>query len=149
MWSSIFRTTLIAGMLDIIAACLHSYLTNGTMPSRVLRFVASGVFGTSAFTGGNQMLAWGLLFHFIIAFSCTASFFLLYPKIKILSSSWLANAVVIGVVAWCVTNLIIVPISNTPKFPFNPGRAAVALVILVICIGMPIAYNAKYFFGKK
>src|SRR6187455_2206915 len=99
MWRAIFKTTLIAGTCDIVAACIQSYVVNGTMPSRVLRYVASGVFGKSAFIGGNEMIAWGLVFHFIIAFSCTACYFLLYPKIKILRRSWWIDAVLVGVVA--------------------------------------------------
>ncbi len=149
MWRTIFKTTLIAGTLDITAACIHSYLMNNTMPSTVLKFVASGVFGTAAFKGGYGMMAWGLLFHFIIAFACTACFFLLYPKIKILWRSWVANAVAVGVVAWCVTNLIVVPMSNTPKSAFNIERVPVALSILIVCIGIPIAYHAKLFFANN
>ncbi len=149
MWRVIFKTTLIAGALDITAACIHSYLLNGTMPSRVLRYVASGVFGASAFTGSGVMMVWGLLFHFIIAFSCTAFYFLLYPKIKILSRSWFIDAVAIALVAWCVTNLIIVPMSNTPKFPFDITKAPVGLAILIVCIGIPIAYHAKLFFANN
>jgi len=149
MWRTILKTTLIAGTCDIVAACIQSYIVNGTMPSRVLRYVASGVFGKSAFVGGDEMVVWGLFFHFIIAFSCTACFFLLYPKIEILKRSWLIDAVAIGVVAWCVTNLIVVPMSNTPKFPFNIEKVPVGLTILIVCIGIPIAYHAKLFFAKR
>ncbi|HPM30958.1 MAG TPA: hypothetical protein PLJ60_11550 [Chryseolinea sp.] len=149
MWRVIFKTALLAGTLDIIAAFIQSYLTNNTTPSRVLQFVASGVFSTSAFTGSTVMLVWGLFFHFSIAFSCTACFFLVYPKIKVLSASWILNAVAIGIVAWCVTNLIIVPLSNTPKSPFNILKVPMGLSILIVCIGMPIAYYAKLFFQEK
>ena len=149
MWRAIFKTTLVAGTCDIVAACIQSYLVNGTMPSRVLRYVASGVFGKSAFTGGDEMMVWGLVFHFIIAFSCTVCYFLLYPKIKILKRSWLINAVLVGAVAWCVTNLIVVPMSNTPKFPFDITKAPISLSILIVCIGLPIAYGADVYFKKR
>lgn len=149
MWRVIFKTAFIAGTCDIVAACIQSYVANGTVSSRVLRYVASGVFGSAAFTGGNEMVVWGLFFHFIIAFACTASFFLLYPQIKILWRSWMVNAIAVGVVAWCVTNLIVVPLSNTPKFPFNIEKVPVGLTILIVCIGIPVAYHAKLFFAKK
>jgi hypothetical protein len=149
MWRAIFKTTLIAGTCDIVAACIQSYVVNGSMPSRVLRYVASGVFGKSAFSGGNEMIAWGLVFHFIIAFSCTACYFLLYPKIEILKRSWWIDAVLVGVAAWCVTNLIVVPMSNTPKFPFDIMKVPLSLGILIVCIGLPIAYGADAYFKKK
>ena|SRR6187551_3565579 len=149
MWRAILKTALVAGTCDIVAACIQSYVVNGTMPSRVLRYVASGVFGKSAFTGGDEMMAWGLLFHFIIAFSCTVCYFLLYPKIEILKRSWVTDAVLVGVVAWCVTNLIVVPMSNTPKFPFDIMKVPISLSILIVCIGLPIAYGADVYFKKR
>lgn len=149
MRQTIFKTTLLAGTLDIVAACIHAYALRGTMPSQVLRYVASGVFGTSAFTRSDVMLFWGLLFHFIIAFSCTVCYFLVYPKIRLLMKSWLLGAFAIGVVAWCVTNLIVVPLSNTPKSTFDITKVPVALGILIICIGGPIAYMASIFFRKR
>lgn len=149
MWRAIFKTTLIAGTCDIVAACIQSYVVNGTLPSRVLRYVASGVFGKSALTGGDEMIVWGLVFHFIIAFSCTASYFLAYPKIKLLKRNWLIDAVLVGAVAWCVTNLIVVPMSNTPKFPFDITKVPISLSILIVCIGVPIAYGADVYFKKR
>src|ERR1700741_772263 len=39
---------LTAGVLDILAAFISAYIVNGVTPDRVLRFVASGVFGREA-----------------------------------------------------------------------------------------------------
>ncbi|HRH60078.1 MAG TPA: hypothetical protein PL045_05880 [Chitinophagaceae bacterium] len=40
-------------------------------------------------------------------------------------------------------NLIVVPLSNSPKFPFDAARAAIAASILIVCIGIPLAFMAK------
>ncbi|HET9747648.1 MAG TPA: hypothetical protein VFP97_18150, partial [Chitinophagaceae bacterium] len=74
--SSALSAGLLAGALDIIAACIHAYLARGTQPQQVLRFIASGVFGKDA-ANGNMMIVWGLLFHFLIAISFTLCFFVL------------------------------------------------------------------------
>ncbi len=79
--STIVQAGLLAGTLDISAACIHAYLLRGTTPVQVLRYVASGVWGTDAFQGGTGIALQGLLFHFIIAFGWTVLFFLAYPLI--------------------------------------------------------------------
>jgi len=147
MWKTIIKTGLIAGTLDITAACVNAYVAAEVLPSRVLQYVASGMFGKAAFEGGYGMMAWGLFFHFIIAFSCAACFFLLYPEIKLLRFSWVLNAIAIGIVAWIVTTQIIVPVSQIGPQPFDMGKAAKAALILVVCIGLPIAFSAKRYFG--
>ena len=50
--SAIVLTGFIAGTLDITAACIQYYIRTGKGPANVLRYVASGVFGKEAFTGG-------------------------------------------------------------------------------------------------
>jgi hypothetical protein len=142
MWKTIVATTFIAGTLDISAASLSAFIRSGATPGRVLRFVASGVFGQQAFTGSSLMLLWGLIFHFLIAFACTACFFLAYPKWKLLVSNPWMNSVIVGVAAWVVTELIIVPASNAPGSPFTLTRILISMGVLVLCIGTPIAWSA-------
>jgi hypothetical protein len=55
MWKYIAGTALLAGTLDIAAAFLQAWRMSGTTPVRVLRFIASGVMGKSAFSGGPEM----------------------------------------------------------------------------------------------
>ena len=60
---------IIAGTLDIIAACVHYYIvSDGKNPDVVLKFIASGVFGPrQAFSGGFIMSVLGLVLHYAIA----------------------------------------------------------------------------------
>ena len=48
----ILTTGLLAGTLDILAAFIQSYLMANVVPSTVLKYIASGVFGKSAYSGG-------------------------------------------------------------------------------------------------
>lgn len=80
------------------------------MPSKVLKYIAIGVIGQSAYSGGFGMQICGLLFHFVIAYACTASYFLLYPKIDFLKKNWLINAVLIALVAWAVARVCLPPL---------------------------------------
>jgi hypothetical protein len=148
MLKEIIKAGLLAGTLDITAACVNAYASRKIMPGEVLKYVASGVFGKAAFEGGYGMMLMGLLFHFIIAFACTAVFFLLYPKIKFLRYSHVLNSLLIALIAWAVTTQVIMPMSNVPKGgSFDITRAAIAVGILFICIGMPISILARKCFG--
>ncbi len=149
MKKHILTTTLIAGSLDIFAACLQAYLTSKIMPSIVLQYVASGFFGQSAFKGGLFMEFCGLIFHFLIVFCCTASYFVLYPKIAFLKKNWIFNCVLIALVAWIITTLIIVPMSKIPNHPFNFSNALIGFAILIFSIGVPISFLTKKFYYNK
>lgn len=141
--SSILKAGAVAGTLDISAACIQYYIRTGKNPENVLRFVASGVFGKDAFTGGSLMSFCGLLFHFLIAFSFTVFFFLVYPKLKFLSYNIFLTAIVYGVFTWMVMNLVVLPLSKAPSIPFTFTGAAMAAGILCICIGLPLTLIAK------
>lgn len=149
MIKTIIRTALLAGTLDITAACLQAYTMAGMMPEKLLRYIASGVFGKAAFEEGNSMIVWGLLFHFIIAFSCTIIFFWLYPKISFLKHKLLINSLLIAIIAWAITNWVIIPTSLIPNRTFNLIKAVMAIAILFVCIGLPISYNAQRYFANK
>src|SRR5690606_35052480 len=137
MKRTIFTVSLIAGTMDIVAAFIHSYLAAGVTPSMVLKYIASGLFGSSAFHGGAEMLFVGLAVHYLIAFLCTACFFLLYPKWALLQKSILLNSVLIALIAWLVTDQMIVPLSRAAQGAFDFRHASLAIGILIICIGLP------------
>jgi len=142
-FSKIITAGLIAGTLDISAACIQYYIRTGKGPENVLKFVASGVFGKDAFTGGLLMSLCGLLFHFLIAFGFTTFFFFIYPRLKFLSFNFFLTAVLYGVFVWTVMNRIVLPLSNAPALPFTWTGAATAAGILIVCIGLPLAIIAK------
>ena len=149
MRRTIFRITLIAGTLDIMAAFIHSYLTDNVRPSTVLKYIASGLFGTKAFDSSVEMLMVGLAVHYTIAFSCTACFFGLYPKWSLLRKSIFLNSVLIAVIAWLVTTQVIIPLSRATQGEGDFLDTSLTIAILIICVGLPIAYSAKQYFNWK
>jgi hypothetical protein len=149
MWKQIFKVTLIAGSLDIIAACLQAWLAKGTKPEIVLKYIASAVFGKDAFSGGTGMILSGLLFHFIIALACTLVYFLLYPKIKLLHRNIFFSSLLIAIIAWTVTTRLIIPLSQIKQPPFDLTKALIAVSILYVCIGLPVSYFAKRFYSVQ
>ena len=77
-WRTIILTGLLAGTLDAVAAIVVSQAS----PAAVFKYIASGAFGAGkAFSGGDIMIAWGVIFHYFIALSWTLLFFFIYPTL--------------------------------------------------------------------
>lgn len=146
--SAVLTTGLIAGTLDILAACTSAYLRAGMTPEKLLQFVASGLFGADAFNGGVTMAITGLLMHFMIAISWTLLFYLLYPRLSILRKNKILAGVIYGAFVWVMMNRVILPFTAIAKSPFNPVSALIGMVILMLMIGMPNAFRAPKYFGR-
>lgn len=151
LFRAIIQAALLAGTLDIVAACLQAFLMNGVSPVRVLQFVASGLFGPSAFTSGFQGAASGLGLHYLIAYAWTVVFFFLYPLVKKSLPKTAQNLAIMGIVyggfVWCVMNFLVLPNSNIPQRPFNPVNASIGAGILMLCIGVPLAWCARRYYA--
>ena len=137
---------LIAGTLDILVAVI--FLAGGNAVG-TLKYIASGAFGKAALAGGNEMAAWGLLFHFIIAMSWTAGYFLLYPKLPFLKwNKWL-NAIAYGLIVQTLMSFVVLPLTQIPPRPFNWVSFLENAVILMFTIGLPAALAADWFYNKQ
>jgi uncharacterized membrane protein YagU involved in acid resistance len=130
---------LVAGTLDITAALTYYPLTVGVRPERILQGIASGVLGSRVFDGGARAAVLGLLFHYMIALVWTVLFFLAARRVKVLTRHAVPVGLAYGVVVWAVMNLIVLPLSHVRRGPFDPKQAVIAAVILMVCIGLPIA----------
>lgn len=139
---------LLVGWLDICSAFLDYYFTTGNGPGGVLRFIASGVFGTKAFSKNGEMILWGLSFHFFIAYSFTVFFYWLYPKIKWFPSQIIFTAILYGIFIWLVMNLVVLPLSAIPKHPLHFKEEIKAILILVFMIGFPISLTLKKYYAN-
>ena len=153
-FASALTAGLIAGTLDIIAACLNAYLKNDTTPAQVLKGIASGAFGKEAISGGPVMAGWGLLFHFIIALSFTFFFFFLAKQRPGLVKYPLLTGILYGVVVWATMRFIVLPYLST----LNPKpivgseaikNAIIAATIIVVCVGIPVSFLARRYVKAK
>lgn len=141
-------TGFLVGLLDGMAAVVNYLINDGGNPVRIFYYIASGIFGKTAFTSGIQMLFWGVFFHFLIACGFTAFYFWLYPRIKFISTHTILSGIGYGILVWMVMNLIIVPFSHTPKLPFNGTQALIGILIHVCFVGLPVSVLAHYFFNR-
>jgi uncharacterized membrane protein YagU involved in acid resistance len=112
-------------------------------PVQILQGVASGVFGREAYAGGFPMALTGLLFHYALALIFTTAYFLLYPHLPFLHRQWVVSGVLFGVLVWLVMNLAVLPLSNYQQAPLRWAPALLGMAIIVVMIGMPIAFGAQ------
>jgi hypothetical protein len=133
---------LITGSLDISAAFIQYFIQTGKSPVVILPFIASGVFGNEAFNGENSMILYGLIFHFIIAVIFAIFFFWLSKKFPSILKNKLLTGVLYGFFIWSVMRFLVLPLSQAPKSPLHFTGAIIAILILIVCIGIPLAYLA-------
>jgi uncharacterized membrane protein YagU involved in acid resistance len=153
-FTSALTAGLVAGTLDITAACIQAYLKAGTTPSQVLKYVASGAVDPKTFSNDTMLAAVGLLVHFIIAISFTFFFFFLAKQIPSLVKYPIVIGILYGVLVWGTMRFIILPyISRLNPKPIVGQEAiknaAIAAAIIVVCVGIPIVLLARRYFRTK
>ena len=153
-FSSALTAGLIAGALDIIAACLNAYIKSDTAPMQVLKGVASGAFDPKTFSNGTLLAVCGLLIHFFIAISFTFFFFFLARQFPSLVKYPIPVGILYGIFVWAAMRFIILP--NLSRLNPKPivgkeaiTNAIIAAGIIVVCVGIPVALFArKYVKGQ-
>lgn len=139
----VLKLTVLVGTLDILAAAIQHYIKTGNGPVPVLKFIASGVFGPEAFAGGDVMIFYGLLFHYLIAFSFTLFFFVISIIFPAVLKARVLTGIGYGILVWIIMNLLVVPLSNAPKGDFQWSNAGLGMLILIVCVGLPLSLIAS------
>jgi hypothetical protein len=130
---------LLAGTLDISAAIIYYPLVSAVKVITILQFIASGVLGNRAFLGGPETALFGLAVHYLIALIWTLVFFVGFRRPPRSTVSLVFIGMAYGVLVWVVMNVIVLPLSNVQQRPIHLGPAIIAALMLMFCIGLPIA----------
>jgi len=101
---------LLAGSLDITAAFVEAGL-KGRSPVSVLQGIAGGLLGMSSFRGGLATAALGAVFHFVIATTAAAVFYLASRKLKFLVRQAIPSGLLYGVAVYIFMYYFVLPIS--------------------------------------
>jgi len=149
MANAILVTGLIAGVLDGAAAVLVYLIRGGKTPERIFNFIASGVFGPAAMTGGTPMVFAGIGFHLIIAMGWTFLYFMAARQFEVLRRHFIGAAVVYGVFVWIMMNMVVLPLSRVQMGgPPTWNSILIGATVLVVCIGFPVAVGARRYFSQ-
>ena len=139
----------VAGTLDITVAILvYCYIMKALSPLRLLRGISAGIFGNSALNNEIPMAFIGLGIHYAIAFCFTIVYYFAFSYIPFLRKQRIISGILYGVFVWSVMNLIVLPLSNAHHNPFNIKSALIAVVILILCVGLPISIIISRYCGS-
>lgn len=148
---TILYAGLVAGTFDIIAAItIYAFILQKTPAVKILQSIASGVFRKEAYNGGSLMAFCGLGLHYLIALTFAWFYFTIYPFLPFLKKNTIVSGFLYGIFVWIIMNLIVLPIA----FPKLPERhfdfpLILSIVILMFCIGLPIAYIARKYYSLQ
>lgn len=137
---------LIAGILDLTAACVSSWFRAGVSPLRVMQSIASGLLGGESFTGGARTAVLGVALHFLIATVATAVFYLASQWLRFLVEHPITAGLLYGVAVYMFMNFVVLPLSAVPQRGTPPlsGRI-IGLLIIMFFVGLPIAAVVRWF----
>jgi len=143
--AAILTGGLVAGILDITAACVTWGIRANVKPIRIFQSVASGWQGAAAFEGGWRSAALGLAFHFLIAITAAAIFYILSRKLTFLVKQAMLGGFIYGIAVYFFMAYIVVPRSNVTRKggPFNLTNFIIAILTHMFCVGLPIALATK------
>jgi uncharacterized membrane protein YagU involved in acid resistance len=125
---------LFAGTIDIGSACL----INGAAPALILRAIAGGLLGKSAYSGGMVTAGLGLLLQLAMSIFIAAMFVVAGHWLPILRRHWIKAGLAYGVVVFFVMNYVVLPLSaigHAPRFRiahFSEDMLAMLLFGLIV-----------------
>ena len=133
---------LIAGFLDITAACVNSAFY-GRSPIFVLQSVASGLLGPNSYKGGFRTAALGVVVHFFIAFVACSVYYSASRKLRFLVNWAIVCGLLYGVAVYLVMYGIVLRITFHRNFLQPLSAVVIAVLIHMFCVGLPISLAVR------
>lgn len=143
---AIFWAGLVAGVLDITTQSVLFGL-RGKSPVYLLQAIAGGWLGESAFQGGLPTALLGAFFHFLIAFTAAAVFYVASRRLAFLVTRPIPSGVLYGVVVYVFMTFIVLPLSAYHTKVAIPHITALLrdAGLHILLIGLPISLMVRKF----
>ncbi len=130
---------LIAGAIDLSQACI-------LFSPKVPLAIAAGLLGPRAFHGGSGTYVLGVVLHFFIALSAAATYYAASRKLRFLTEYPLICGLFFGMAVELFMRLIVLPLSGLhARGPYAYKDLALALVVHMVLIGLPISFSVRRF----
>ena len=114
-------------------------------PQALLAIFWAGLLGPRTYRGGIATSAFGLLCHFVIAYSAASVFYWASRYIPFLLQYALVSGALYGIAVYFFMNRIVVPLSAATKMPFSLKMMFIGIIIHIFCVGMPISLTIRRF----
>jgi hypothetical protein len=146
MTSRLVRAGLLTGVTDGLFACVLALFFYNSTVTRLWQGVASVLLGKSALDGGLTTAWIGVLMHFVVAFTWSAVFLILFSR-----SSWIRGQVasrngvikvasVYGPFIWMAMSFIVIPLL-VHRPPSITTRWWIQLIGHIPFVGLPIVWS--------
>jgi hypothetical protein len=141
---------LIAGVLDAIFAVIaYVFVLRAFGIIGVLQYIASGLIGNAAFSGGLPTAALGVAIHFFLAFAFATLYYVVSRRVAALRERAVPIGIVYGAAIWLFMDFLVLPLTGTPKFPFNGALFVSFLIDHALFVGLPIALAVRRYAGVQ
>ena len=131
------------------AILVYTVIMKKLSADKLVRGIASGVFKKEAFSGGNEMIFYGVGFHYLIAFAFTIFYFIIFPYISFFRRQKILGGLLYGLFVWAVMNLIVLRIVFPTRAPITLEGAVIGASILMVMIGLTLSYFANKYYKNK
>lgn len=132
---------LVAGVFDAIDGVVAFGLM-GLNPIHVLQYIASGLLGPSAFSGGLATAALGTVLHFVIAFVAAAVYVVASRWLTALKTKPMLLGLLFGAAVYFFMNYLVLPLSSVAHSPFSLALFLNGVIGHALFVGVPIAWYA-------
>lgn len=144
-WLAILCGGLFVGFLDVVVASVMFHV-----PAQiVLKSIASGLLGRTAFKGGTNIEALGLALHLSICLVVAAIYVFASERFPVLLRRPILCGFALGFGMYFVMNYVVVPLSNAHAAPFDPGMFVLGLLDHMVLVGAPIALITAWFLRPR
>jgi hypothetical protein len=130
---------LIAGTVDIGAASLIS----GLSPTTIAQFIAGGLLGKAALSGGAQTAALGVGLQWAMSIVIAAIYVFASTRMRALRQQWALWVILYGIPVYFVMTYVVVPLSawhRVAEFSLVPFAENIAAMMV---FGLIVAYFAS------
>lgn len=152
---TILKAWLIVGTLDIICACIWSYLAPAhRTPDAVLISIGRFVIGSEGsrydlLANEGLMMGLGLFTHYLIAFIWTIIFYLAWPKVKLLQGDTTVVGLSYGLFIWAFMTLVVLPVRSMTMPHVILKNALIGAFIIMVAIGVPLSWIIGNYYRNK
>jgi hypothetical protein len=129
----------VAGTVDVGAASLINLLS----PIRILQFIAGGLLGRAALSGGIPVALLGLVLQWLMSMIIAAVYVFAASWLPVPGRRWIAFGLAYGVVVFFVMNYVVVPLSAWARWPHFTPYSFAANMAAMLLFGLIVAFFAR------
>jgi uncharacterized membrane protein YagU involved in acid resistance len=98
-----------------------------------------------SYSGGVQTAVLGVILHFVIALDAATVYYLASRKLTFLLNRAVNCGLIYGALVYLFMNIVVLPLSATPKGPTHFVYQAFEFVWRCFGVGLPLALSVRHY----